>query len=81
MAAMDTSPDLRRRLSGIFASMTGADRLVYALEMADEAKLLAVAGIQTRRPDWTDAEVAFEWLRLLHGDDLADRVARCSSSS
>lgn len=81
MAVTDTPPHVRRRLSGIFASMSGAERVAHAVEMAEEAKAVAVAGIRERHADWTDAEVSVEWLRLLHGDEIADRVARCSSSS
>ena len=51
------------------------------MEMAEEAKAVAMAGIRARRPGLTDAEVFVEWLRLLHGDVIADDVARCSSSS
>lgn len=61
--------------------MSGAQRVALAVEMAEEAKAVAVAGIRARHPVWTDAEVALKWLRLLHGDEIASRVARCSSSS
>ena len=81
MSVTDTPPHVRRRLSGIFASMTGAERVAIAVEMAEEAKAIAVAGIRARRPEWSEAEVALEWLRLLHGDEVAERVARCSSNS
>lgn len=81
MAVTDTPPHVRRRLSGIFASMSGAEKVALAVEMADEAKALAVAGIRARHPEWTATEVASEWMRLLHGDDVAERMARCSSSS
>jgi hypothetical protein len=81
MAVTDTPPHVRRRLSRIFAAMSGADRVACAVEMAEEVKAVAVAGIEARHPEWTDAEVSIEWLRLLHGDEIADRVARCSSSS
>lgn len=81
MDVTDTPPHVRRRLVGIYASMTGAERVAHAVEMAEEAKAIAVAGIRARHPDWTDAAVGVEWLRVLHGDEIADRVARCSSSS
>lgn len=61
--------------------MSGAERVALAVEMAEEAKAVTVSGIRARHPEWSNAEVAVEWLRLLHGDDIADRVARCSSSS
>ena len=81
MSVTGTPPHVRRRLSEIFASMTGAERVALAVEMAEEAKAVAVAGIRSRHPEWSDSQVSGEWVRLLHGDAIADRVARCSSSS
>jgi hypothetical protein len=49
------------------------ERVACAVEM--ESKTIALAGIRSRRPGLSEAEIAVEWLRLLHGDDVADRVA------
>lgn len=81
MAVTDTPPHVQRRLAAVFATMTGAERVTLAAEMAEEAKLIAIAGIRARKPELTDSQIAEEWIRLLHGDQVADRVARCSSSS
>lgn len=77
----DTPPDARQRVTAIFASMSGSEKVEYALHMAAQAKTVAVAGIRSRNPDWSDEQVAAEWLRLLHGDDVAERIARWTSSS
>ncbi|MEQ8842293.1 MAG: hypothetical protein RIB98_15015 [Acidimicrobiales bacterium] len=81
MATTDTSPEIRRRVTAVFASMSGAQRVAHAAEMAEESKTIALAGIRSRHPGLTDAEVALEWVRLLHGDEIAGYAARCSSSS
>ena len=81
MATTDTSPEIRRRVSAVFASMSGAQRVACAAEMAEESKAIALAGIRSRHPERTDAEVAIEWIRLLHGDEIAGYAARCRSSS
>ncbi len=81
MAVADTPSHVRRRLVSVFAAMSGAERVRCATEMADEARELALAGIRARRGALTDHEVALEWLRLLHGDEIADSAARCSSTS
>lgn len=81
MAVTDTPPHVRRRVAAVFAAMTGPERVALAVEMAEEAKAVAIAGIRARHPELTDSEVASAWLRLLHGDELADLVARCNSSS
>jgi hypothetical protein len=81
MATTDTSPEIRRRVSAVFASMSGAQRVAYAAEMAEESKTIALAGIRSRHPELPEADVALEWIRLLHGDEIADYAARCNSSS
>lgn len=81
MAVTDTPIHVRRRLTAVYSAMTGAERVALAAEMAEEAKLIAIAGIRARHPHMSDSQLATEWIRLLHGDELTDRVARCSSSS
>ena len=81
MTVTDTPAAVQRRVSAVFSAMSGAERVACAVEMAEEAKAVAIAGIRARHPELEDSEVAVEWLRLLHGDEVADRVARCSSSS
>ena len=79
MDAVDTPPDVTHRVRSIFAAMSGPKRVPLATEMADEAKLIAVAGIRARHPELSDDDVASEWLRLLHGDEIAE--VACSSTS
>ena len=74
MAPLDTSVAARRQVVTSFAAMSGEQRLVHALEMADEAKSIAIAGIRSRHPELDDAGVHRAWLRLLHGDELAARL-------
>lgn len=81
MVMKDTSAQARRRQSAVFASMSGPERVACAVEMAEEAKAITMAGIRSRLPELTDDEVFVEWLRLLHGDAVVDRMVRCSSSS
>ncbi len=44
--------------------MTGEQRLLIALEMSIFAGELQRAGIRQEHPEWSDAEVARELLRL-----------------
>lgn len=81
MVMKDTSAQARRRQLAVFASMSGPERVACAVEMAEEAKAITMAGIRSRLPELTDDEVFVEWLRLLHGDAVVDRMVRCSSSS
>ena len=52
---MDAPAHVRRRLSAVFASMSGAERVAGAVEMAEEAKEVTLAGIRARGPDLGDA--------------------------
>ena len=54
--------------------MTGPQRLMCAMEMAEEVKHITLAGIAHRNPEMTEEAVHAEWLRILHGDDLAQRL-------
>lgn len=71
MRARDTSPEAARRQAEVLAGMTGAERVAVAVEMAEEAKAIAIAGIRARRPGLSPDEVAREWLRMLYGDEVA----------
>ena len=64
MALSDTRPDARERQMQIEAAMTGAERLLEALEMSLLARELAKAKIRTDHPDWSEPQVALEVLRL-----------------
>ncbi len=44
--------------------MSGEHRLLLALEMSDFARELAKAGIRREHPDWPEASVSRELLRL-----------------
>ena len=44
--------------------MSGEQRLLLAFEMSEFARDLARAGIQREHPDWAEARVARELLRL-----------------
>lgn len=60
----DTTPVVQRMQLEIQRSMTGEQRLLMALEMSEFARELAKAGIRKDHPQWSDAQVARELLRL-----------------
>lgn len=61
--------------------MTGAEKVAHAMQMAAEAKSVTIAGIRSRHPEWSAAQVDQEWLRLLHGDEVAEQISRWTSRS
>jgi hypothetical protein len=60
----DTSPAAQTIQLEILRAMTGEQRLLLAFEMSLFARELARAGIQQEHPDWPEARVARELLRL-----------------
>jgi hypothetical protein len=50
-------------------------RLQRGIELSENVRALTEAGIRQRQPELTEAQVRYELLRILYGQDLADRVA------
>ena len=63
----DTSPEAAAVQEELFRRMTPGQRLHLALEMSDSIRLIALAGLQKRRPDLTGRQLMLELARLMHG--------------
>jgi hypothetical protein len=63
-ALTDTTPAAREIQLQIQRAMSGEQRLLLAFEMSLFARDLARAGIQKDHPDWEEARIARELLRL-----------------
>ncbi len=74
MMRTDTDPGAANAYVSAFAAVSGAERVARAVQMAEEARAVALAGIRFRGPGKSEAEVFAEWLRLLHGDVVAGTV-------
>jgi hypothetical protein len=64
VAMSDTTPEARAVQEQILRNMTGEQRLLLAWDMSMFARELARAGIRNDHPDWTEAQVTRELLRL-----------------
>jgi len=60
----DTTPGAQAIQERIRRAMTGEQLLLLAWDMSVFARELARAGIRQEHPDWTEAEIARELLRL-----------------
>jgi len=60
----DTTPEAKAIQEEELRNMTGEQRLLLAWDMSLFARDLARAGIRDAHPEWTDAQVARELLRL-----------------
>ena len=64
MPLSDTSPAIRKMQLEIERAMTGEERLIRALEMSELARELTKSKIRSDHPDWNEAQVTREVLRL-----------------
>jgi len=71
----DTSPDAWARYMHGIRVTPPAERLRRALEMSDDLREIARAGIRSRHPGWTPEQVQEDLEELMLGKELA-RMAR-----
>lgn len=64
MLNTDTSPAAKTVQMEILRAMSGEQRILLALEMSIFARELAKEGIRREHPEWPEALVARELLRL-----------------
>ena len=64
MATSNTSPEARAKQDEILRAMSGEQRMTLAYEMSMFARDLAREGIRRDHPEWTEAQIARELLRL-----------------
>ena len=71
----DTTADAAAVYMASYSSLSGGERVARSIEMAQEAKQVTLAGIAHRNPEFTADEIHREWLRVLHGDSLAQLMS------
>ena len=64
MGISDTTPEAQAIQERILRNVTGEQRLLLAWDMSLFGRELARAGIGKDHPDWSEAQVARELLRL-----------------
>ena len=64
MPHTDTTPEAQALQLEIHRSMSGEQRLLLAYEMSMFARELNRARLRSEHPDWSEAQVARELLRL-----------------
>lgn len=60
----DTAPDVERLRIERLKQMTGEQRAAIAFELTNFTRRVTVSRIQAEHPDWTDAQVKRELLRI-----------------
>lgn len=74
-SASDTTVDAAAVYVASYSSLSGGERVERSMAMAEETKQITLAGIIHRNPGFSADEVHREWLRILHGDALANLVS------
>jgi len=69
MTRTDTSRTARAIQDEILRGLTGAQRLMMALEMSDAARELSLVCLRHEQPERTEAELIRELARLLYPPD------------
>jgi hypothetical protein len=64
MAMTDTSPEARAKQEEIVRAMSGEQRMELAYEMSMFVREIMREGIRRDHPEWTEAQIARELLRL-----------------
>lgn len=67
----DTTHEAAVVYADAFRALTGSERVERSIEMAEEVKQVTLAGIAHRNPGFTATQIEREWLRILHGDSIA----------
>jgi len=64
MLACDTSAEVQAVQLKILRSLSGEKRLLLAMEMSLFTRALARSRIRSEHPEWTEAQIARELLRI-----------------
>lgn len=74
MSLTDTHPRARAILTSRFRAVGQERCLQMALQMSDEFREVAIAGVRSRNPTASDTDIQREVARLYLGRELADRI-------
>ena len=70
----DTTPDAARVHLEIIRRLSPERRLELAFEMSNNLREVAVSGVRSRHPEYSDEQVRFAVARLMLGDELFRKV-------
>lgn len=74
MSLRDTAPEIRRRQIEVYRAIGPDERVALAVALSEDVRRIALDGIRGRNPDFDEARVHREWLRILHGDELVQHL-------
>jgi DNA-binding HxlR family transcriptional regulator len=81
VAPRDTTSEAFARQLESLRSLSRQERLCHSLEMSDELREVATAGIRARHPEYADQQLREELELVVLGPDLARAVRRARSTA
>jgi hypothetical protein len=70
----DTAPEQAARYRAMIGALTGQQRLEIAASLTQGVRALAEAGLRSRHPSASDAELRCRLAALLYGRAVAERL-------
>lgn len=74
MRPRDTTPAAHEAQLRCYRRMSGAERVALAAQLSEDVRAVAMAGIRSRHPEYSDREAWYALQRLLLGDELFGRA-------
>ncbi len=74
VTSLDTTDAARRVQLDVIRRMTPDERVGAAVRMSEDARSIAVSGIRSRHPEWSEERVRRELLVRIYGEDLVERA-------
>jgi len=68
----DTHKDAYIKQREIWFAKTPGERFAAGLQMTDDLKAIAFAGIRRRNPGMPDSDVKIEWFKLMYKNDFQE---------
>lgn len=75
----DTTEEAREVQIGAYRAMTPSQRVEIALQLSDDVRALARAGVRRRHPELDEQGVHHEFLRILCGSELSAELIAVSA--
>ena len=72
----DTSPEAMRVQIEVWRRMTDSRRFAAAMELSENLRRMALAGIRASHPEYSEEEAKLALFERMHGKELVDRVWR-----
>jgi hypothetical protein len=72
---LDTTLEAHRKQVEILRKLSPQRKALMAIELTDNIRQIAVEGIKSRYPEFSEKQVMRELLRLIVGDELFQKIA------